>query len=110
MARRLIPLLFAATLFASACGSADPEGSVPLSTLATTSSEGIAATAPQDATTTTAAADDGFPVTIDAPNGSVTIESKPERVISISPTSTEVLFAIGAGDQDWRLITSRPGI
>jgi iron complex transport system substrate-binding protein len=45
------------------------------------------------------AVDDGFPVIIDAPNGSVTIESRPERVVSISPTSTEVLFAIGAGDQ-----------
>jgi iron complex transport system substrate-binding protein len=98
MARRLILLLVAATLFISACGSADSEGSVIPSTLATTSSEGITTTAPQE-TTTTEAEDDGFPVTIDAPNGSVTIESKPERVISISPTSTEALFAIGAGDQ-----------
>lgn len=42
---------------------------------------------------------DGFPVTIDAPHGPVTIEARPERIISLSPTSTEVLFAVGAGDQ-----------
>ena len=48
---------------------------------------------------TTSTVDDGFPVTIDAPNGQVTIEERPTRIVSISPTSTEVLFAIGAGDQ-----------
>ncbi len=42
---------------------------------------------------------DGFPVTIDAPNGPVVIETRPERIVSISPTSTELLFAVGAGDQ-----------
>src|SRR6185436_393395 len=40
-----------------------------------------------------------FPVTIDAANGSVTIESAPTKIVSISPTATEMLFAIGAGDQ-----------
>jgi iron complex transport system substrate-binding protein len=38
-------------------------------------------------------------VTIDAANGSVTIDEQPARVVSISPTATEMLFAIGAGDQ-----------
>lgn len=41
----------------------------------------------------------GFPVTIDTPQGPVTIEARPERIVSISPTSTEVLYAVGAGDQ-----------
>lgn len=41
----------------------------------------------------------GFPVTIEADNGPVTIPSRPERVVSLSPTSTESLFAIGAGGQ-----------
>lgn len=40
-----------------------------------------------------------FPVTIQAPNGPVTIDERPTRVVSLSPTGTEVLFAIGAGDQ-----------
>jgi iron complex transport system substrate-binding protein len=40
-----------------------------------------------------------FPVTVEGTNGSVTIERRPERIVSLSPTATEDLFAIGAGDQ-----------
>jgi iron complex transport system substrate-binding protein len=40
-----------------------------------------------------------FPVTVRAANGEVRIERRPERIVSLSPTSTEMLFAIGAGDQ-----------
>src|SRR6478735_6205484 len=46
-------------------------------------------------TTTTHA----FPVTITAANGKVTLDAKPVRIVSISPTATEDLFAIGAGSQ-----------
>ncbi len=40
-----------------------------------------------------------FPVTITAGNGKVTIKKQPRRIISLSPTATESLFAIGAGKQ-----------
>ncbi|MPZ70777.1 MAG: ABC transporter substrate-binding protein [Actinobacteria bacterium] len=40
-----------------------------------------------------------FPVTLDAPNGSLTIEAEPEAIVSLSSPATESLFAIGAGDQ-----------
>jgi iron complex transport system substrate-binding protein len=40
-----------------------------------------------------------FPVTIKAANGYVTIAERPTRVVSLSPTATESLFAIGAGSQ-----------
>jgi iron complex transport system substrate-binding protein len=40
-----------------------------------------------------------FPVTLTAANGKVTIPGRPARIISLSPTSTESLFAIGAGPQ-----------
>jgi iron complex transport system substrate-binding protein len=40
-----------------------------------------------------------FPVTIHAANGDVTITKQPTRVISLSPTATEDLFAVGAGKQ-----------
>lgn len=40
-----------------------------------------------------------FPTTIEAANGAIEIASRPERIVSLSPTATEVLFAIGAGDQ-----------
>ena len=65
---------------------------------------GSEGTDPPDASTTTVASptvtsEPSFPVTIEAPNGPVTIDERPERIVSISPTSTEVLFAVGAGEQ-----------
>jgi iron complex transport system substrate-binding protein len=41
----------------------------------------------------------GFPVTIKAANGTVTLAAKPTRIVSLSATATEDLFAIGAGPQ-----------
>jgi iron complex transport system substrate-binding protein len=40
-----------------------------------------------------------FPVTIKASNGRVTIPRRPTRIVSLSPTATENLFAVGAGRQ-----------
>jgi iron complex transport system substrate-binding protein len=40
-----------------------------------------------------------FPVTIRAANGAVTLPTRPVRIVSLSPTATEDLFAIGAGGQ-----------
>ena len=40
-----------------------------------------------------------FPVTVRAANGPVTIAKRPVRIVSLSPTATETLFAIGAGRQ-----------
>ncbi|HWC44394.1 MAG TPA: ABC transporter substrate-binding protein [Actinomycetota bacterium] len=48
-----------------------------------------------------APADQGatFPVTLDTPAGKLTLEQQPARIVSMSPTATEMLFAIGAGKQ-----------
>ncbi len=40
-----------------------------------------------------------FPVTLKAANGYVTITKRPARIVLLSPTATESLFAIGAGAQ-----------
>src|SRR4051812_46465033 len=40
-----------------------------------------------------------FPVTVTTANGKVTLDSKPVRIVSLSPSATEDLFAIGAGAQ-----------
>lgn len=40
-----------------------------------------------------------FPVTVDTPGGEVTIDEQPQKIVSLSPSATETLFAIGAGDQ-----------
>ena len=49
------------------------------------------------ATTSSPAAQ--FPVTVQAGNGAVTIARKPTAIVSLSPTATEMLYAIGAGAQ-----------
>jgi iron complex transport system substrate-binding protein len=40
-----------------------------------------------------------FPTTVAAANGSVTIKREPSRIVSLDPTATEDLYAIGAGTQ-----------
>ncbi|HJX06817.1 MAG TPA: ABC transporter substrate-binding protein [Actinomycetota bacterium] len=40
-----------------------------------------------------------YPLTVDAANGKVTLAAMPTRIVSLSPTATEMLFAIGAGAQ-----------
>ena len=74
MMRRRLVLSAAALLLAAACAQ---------------ESSGLGASSGQAA----------FPVTISAPNGAVTIPKRPARIVSLSPTGTEMLYAIGAGDQ-----------
>ena len=40
-----------------------------------------------------------FPTTVAASNGTVTVEREPTRIVSLDPTATEDLYAIGAGTQ-----------
>jgi iron complex transport system substrate-binding protein len=40
-----------------------------------------------------------FPVSVQAANGTVRIASKPKAIVSLSPTATEMLYAMGAGTQ-----------
>ena len=56
-----------------------------------------------DAATPTTAAEEGdersFPVTVTLDGTDTTIEAEPTAIVSLSPSATEMLFAIGAGDQ-----------
>jgi iron complex transport system substrate-binding protein len=46
------------------------------------------------------ATDQGFPVTvIDDEGTEVTVEAMPERIVSLAPSTTETVFALGAGDR-----------
>ena len=51
------------------------------------------------ASTAKAAAASGFPVTVSAADGKVHVAKRPDAIISLSPTATEMLYAIGAGSQ-----------
>jgi iron complex transport system substrate-binding protein len=55
----------------------------------------IAVLVPASAQARTAA----FPVTVHAANGDVVVRAKPTRIVSISPSATETLYAVGAGPQ-----------
>ncbi len=107
--RRALPALLAVALTAAACTAGTPREPAPTTEApATTTTAGDETTTTEAAdtttsappeTTTTEAAGGGFPITIAAGNGDVTIGARPERIVSLSPTSTEILFDIGAGDQ-----------
>lgn len=51
------------------------------------------------ASVTPAASTAAFPVTVHTSSGSVVIKTRPTAILSLSPTATEDLYAIGAGDQ-----------
>jgi iron complex transport system substrate-binding protein len=87
----LFPALLAVlALLVASCGDDDGGGAVPQS-------------GERPETTIEPDADDGgdgsFPVTVVAYNGEVTVEARPERIVSMSSTLTEMLFAIDAGGQ-----------
>jgi iron complex transport system substrate-binding protein len=68
------------------------------SSASSTGSSGPAASGTTAAPAGSAAAA-AFPVTLTAANGAVTIKSRPARIVSLSPTLTEDLYAVGAGKQ-----------
>ncbi len=63
--------------------------------LATGSAVGCGSTTDSPGTGTTSAAAAAFPVTV----GSLTLDKRPERIVSLAPTGTEMLFAVDAGKQ-----------
>jgi iron complex transport system substrate-binding protein len=52
-----------------------------------------------DQSAATAAGEAGSPTTVATANGPVKIPRRPQRIVSLSPTATEGLYAVGAGGQ-----------
>lgn len=73
--RALIGLVAAAALALAGCGGAEPtaEKSRP--------------------------SGGNFPVTVNGAAGKVVLNERPARIVSLSPTTTEMLYAVGAGEQ-----------
>ncbi|MGF1618969.1 MAG: ABC transporter substrate-binding protein [Acidimicrobiia bacterium] len=92
---RRYSLLLLLVLAAAACGSDGATTTIASSDSTTTT---VSETTTTSAATTTNA-DTGFPVTVQAANGAVEIAAMPTAIVSLSPSATENLFAIGAGDQ-----------
>jgi iron complex transport system substrate-binding protein len=58
------------------------------------------AQAVEEATSPPVAAEPGFPVTVTDQSGrTVTLLKMPQKIISLAPSSTEILFALGLGDK-----------
>jgi iron complex transport system substrate-binding protein len=94
-----IVLLAVLALIGAACGSSTAETtSAEQTTVEQTVVTTTSAPDPEP-TTTMPEADDGPFATVEAANGSVDIPDRPEAIVSLSPTATEMLFDIGAGDQ-----------
>jgi iron complex transport system substrate-binding protein len=53
----------------------------------------------EDAAGATAAADGQWPVTVTGDDGELTLDQQPGIIVSMSATATEMLFAMGAGNQ-----------
>ena len=62
-------------------------------------SSGSAASNPAPSSPASSSAAPSFPVTLTAANGPVKIKAKPGRIVSLSATATEDLYAVGAGPQ-----------
>lgn len=95
IAHQLPVALLGATLALTACGTTEPE-SEPAQETETASAE---CGAPEPAADRATVGDGTFPVTVTDMVGEVTVDAAPERIVSLSPSNTEMLFAIGAGDQ-----------
>lgn len=92
---RRYSLLLLLVLVAAACGG-DGTTTTIASSNSSTTTVGETTTTTAETTTTV---DTGFPVTVQAANGAVEITSMPTSIISLSPSATENLFAIGAGGE-----------
>ncbi len=79
---------------AAAGASTSAGGSASSAAASASGSASVAASATASAATAAA-----FPVTVKAANGMVTIPAEPARIVSLDPTSTEDLYAVGAGKQ-----------
>lgn len=91
---RLAAVLAALALVVAACG--DDDDSVAASGDAATSEEASEASGADDAPPEEESA---FPVTVTVAGTDTTIEAEPRAIVSLSPSATEMLFAIGAGEQ-----------
>ncbi|HEY1819270.1 MAG TPA: ABC transporter substrate-binding protein [Trebonia sp.] len=94
---RTLVRLAAALGTAAACAAVLAACGSPASSTASSSASSASGSA--SAAATAAAVATAFPLTVTAENGAVTIKSEPTRIVSLSATATEDLYAVGAGHQ-----------
>ena len=94
----LLPLtaIFAALALISSCSSSSTQVVATGQATTSDSSQPMESMNEVDTAEQTTSA---FPVTLQTPTGDLVLDNQPTRILSLSPTATEILFAIGAGDQ-----------
>lgn len=80
--KRGLIALIASTMIFAACGD-----------------DGGSESSGSDTTVASSDSEATFPLTVSQAEGDLTFDVAPTRIISLSPTATEMLWAIGAGDQ-----------
>jgi len=85
--RTLIATLTFGALLLGACGDDGGDESIPMTGNRPTTTVEDEGAAP------------AYPVTVRGANGEVALDEQPEAIVSLSPTATEMVFAIGAGSQ-----------
>ena len=98
MRRGAVLLVVACTVVLGACRNTTSSPTTAAASEATTTST-VTSTTVVATTTTTEAVDPLYPVTVESDLGPVEIAARPERIASLSATHTEMLYAIGAGEQ-----------
>ncbi len=89
-----LALAFVATILGACSPAATPVPTAPPVPTA------VQATAAPAAVATATPAPAAFPVTItDDGNNAITVNAEPKRIVSLVPSMTEILFALGLGDQ-----------
>lgn len=102
MRRSIVVFLAVLAVALSACRSSTVETTMAPPETTTTRGEATPATtspAPISTTTSPTAAPTPFPAGVETDLGMVVVEERPERIVSLSASHTEMLYAIGAGDQ-----------
>lgn len=103
--KRAIALTVLSAVFLGACGGAASAPLEPDAGASATTHTTVAASPPTTepmaltTSTTSPAQASGFPIKVTDNLGEVTIDAKPIAIVSLSPASTEILFAVGAGEQ-----------
>lgn len=102
--KRRMSSLAVLSLLVAACGSTAETTTTSTQAPPATTAASTATAAPSTAPSTTATTTEppsaaSFPVTMTVGGAEITVAEQPTRIISLSPTATETLFAIGAGDQ-----------
>jgi len=88
--RHAVPVAAALALALAGCGSAATPATDAASPAGSPAAAASTSAAPS-------AVPVSYPLTVKGGNGAVTLAAHPHRIVSMSPTATEMLFAIGAG-------------